>query len=108
MVIREQTTRLGPGFYEPSVHPLNCAVKNPTKKSMAFLKTGRRAGPLEWTLNYVPKKDPLVEVKKNPYAMPGACLQCRASCVCYVNRARARACIVPRGCCTLPARCCVL
>ena len=76
-VIRGQTTRLGPGFYEPKVHPLNCAVvKDSHKNSMAFLKTGRRSGPPDWTLNYIPKKDPFVERLKDRFAHQGLCDVC--------------------------------
>jgi len=74
-IIRSQTTVLGPGFYEPKVHPKKLTVKEPHKKSMAFLKTGRRSGPSDWTLNYVPKKDPFHEAKKDIFSRRGA-LQC--------------------------------
>jgi hypothetical protein len=69
-IIRGQTTRLGPGYYEPKVHPLNTHVKNPERNSMAFLKTGRRSGPSDWLLNNIPRKDPFFECKKNPFASP--------------------------------------
>ena len=69
-VIRGQTTTLGPGYYEPKVHPKSVKVSNPNKKSMAFLKTGRRSGPQDWMLNYIPKKDPFFESQKDPFEPP--------------------------------------
>lgn len=64
-------------------------MKDPHKKSMAFLKTERRSSPLEWTLNYIPRKDAFVEAKKDIFAPPGVCVV--ACCVLW--------CVVAHGVC---------